>query len=429
MAKAIVVAAPSSGSGKTLITLGLLRAFRNRGLRVASAKVGPDYIDPRFHEAATGRPCFNLDPWAMRRRHRSHASRRISAGDADIVIIEGRHGPVRRAARREGLDRRPGPHAWACPCSSPSTAATRRQSVAALVHGFSTFRPDLTVAGVFLNRVASDRHEAMLRERARRHTVLGALRHDDSLALPIPPPRAGAGQENQDLETSSKLPPQPLHVKQFLTGFSRLPRQPVGESAIRRSAAALGPTIAVARDAAFAFAYPHLLTAGSRRGQASPSSRLWQTKPPNPTPMPSSCPAAIPNSMPARLAGKCRFLAGLRTSSGPRLWRVRRLHGAGRSLTDARGTSHAMAGLLPVSTSFATRKLHLGYRRLTPATRSAMDVAAARPRIPLLDHCPAKAPPTGSSRQGMQPDEILPPMGLRRGKVMGSYAHVICEAQ
>ena len=65
MAKAWVVAAPASGSGKTMITLGLLRALKNRGVRVASAKVGPDYIDPRFHQAASGQPCFNLDPWAM----------------------------------------------------------------------------------------------------------------------------------------------------------------------------------------------------------------------------------------------------------------------------------------------------------------------------------------------------------------------------
>ena len=66
MADGLIVAAPSSGSGKTLITLALLRAFKDSGLRVTSAKVGPDYIDPRFHEAATGRPCVNLDPWAMR---------------------------------------------------------------------------------------------------------------------------------------------------------------------------------------------------------------------------------------------------------------------------------------------------------------------------------------------------------------------------
>ncbi len=65
MARAVVIAAPNSGSGKTVVTLGLLRALRDRGVAVASAKVGPDYIDPRFHEAATGLPCFNLDPWAM----------------------------------------------------------------------------------------------------------------------------------------------------------------------------------------------------------------------------------------------------------------------------------------------------------------------------------------------------------------------------
>ena len=88
MAKAIVVAAPASGSGKTLITLGLLRAFRNGGVRVAAAKVGPDYIDPRFHEAATGRPCYNLDAWAMSPSQIKGLVAEL-ARDADLVIIEG----------------------------------------------------------------------------------------------------------------------------------------------------------------------------------------------------------------------------------------------------------------------------------------------------------------------------------------------------
>ncbi|HUR44197.1 MAG TPA: cobyrinic acid a,c-diamide synthase, partial [Aestuariivirga sp.] len=88
LAKAIVVAAPSSGSGKTLVTLGLLRAFRNRGLRVASAKIGPDYIDPRFHEAASGRPCFNLDPWAMDKALIAGLIAELSR-DTDLIIIEG----------------------------------------------------------------------------------------------------------------------------------------------------------------------------------------------------------------------------------------------------------------------------------------------------------------------------------------------------
>ena len=66
MAEGLIIAAPSSGSGKTVVTLAILRALRRLGVNVASAKAGPDYIDPRFHEAATGKPCLNLDPWAMR---------------------------------------------------------------------------------------------------------------------------------------------------------------------------------------------------------------------------------------------------------------------------------------------------------------------------------------------------------------------------
>ncbi|MEQ1524679.1 MAG: cobyrinic acid a,c-diamide synthase, partial [Aestuariivirga sp.] len=88
MAKAFVVAAPSSGSGKTMLTLGLLRAFRNRGLCLASAKVGPDHIDPRFHEAASGRPCLNLDPWAMKRDVIASLLTDLNH-DADLVIVEG----------------------------------------------------------------------------------------------------------------------------------------------------------------------------------------------------------------------------------------------------------------------------------------------------------------------------------------------------
>ena len=88
MADALIVAAPSSGSGKTLITLALLRALKNSGVRVSSAKIGPDYIDPRFHEAASGRPCLNLDPWGMRKELVA-ALLAAQQEDADLVLLEG----------------------------------------------------------------------------------------------------------------------------------------------------------------------------------------------------------------------------------------------------------------------------------------------------------------------------------------------------
>ena len=85
MTKGFVIAAPSSGSGKTLVTLGLLARFRELGVNVAGAKCGPDYIDPRFHEAATGRPSVNLDPWAMR----ADLIRNLQPPDADLLVVEG----------------------------------------------------------------------------------------------------------------------------------------------------------------------------------------------------------------------------------------------------------------------------------------------------------------------------------------------------
>ncbi len=85
LAKSLIVAAPHSGSGKTLVTLGLIRALRNAGHSVASAKVGPDYIDPQFHSAASGSACYNLDPWAMG----SNACAALLQNEADITIIEG----------------------------------------------------------------------------------------------------------------------------------------------------------------------------------------------------------------------------------------------------------------------------------------------------------------------------------------------------
>ena len=181
MAKAIVIAAPQSGSGKTVLTLGLLRALRNRGLRVASAKVGPDYIDPRFHEAATGLPCFNLDPWAMPLGVIDGLLGDLGKA-ADLIIIEGVMGLFDgpQGAKGSTADLA---EALGLPVILVVNARHQSQSVAALVHGFTSFRPGLNVAGVILNRVASDRHEAMLRE-ALGSRVISTLRQTDSLHLP-----------------------------------------------------------------------------------------------------------------------------------------------------------------------------------------------------------------------------------------------------
>ena len=186
----LLVAAPASGSGKTTVTLALLRALRNHGRSVASIKVGPDYIDPAFHHAASGRPCLNLDGWAMRAE--TLAAAVVQAGDGvDLVIGEGVMGLFDGAATGAARRLTPGSTAeLAAMTGWPVVLVIDCQgmgaSVAALAAGFACFDAAVDVAGVILNNVASARHEALLREActAADLTVFGALRRDPGLARP-----------------------------------------------------------------------------------------------------------------------------------------------------------------------------------------------------------------------------------------------------
>ena len=424
MAKALVIAAPSSGCGKTVITLGLLRALRHRGLRVASAKVGPDYIDPRFHEAATGRPCFNLDPWAMDKAQIRTLLRSLS-GDADIIVIEGVmglfDGPDGAAGSTADLASSLG-----LPVILAVDARHQAQSIAALVHGFSTFRPDVSVAGVLLNRVASDRHAAILHG-ALGHKVLGTLRHDDSLVLPSRHLGLVQAEENQDLETFIETAALAVARETVLDRILEIAGQLVGESVIREALPPLGQRIAIARDTAFAFAYPHLLHQWHRSGASLSFFSPLANEPAEPDADAIFLPGGYPELHAARLSANAAFLASLRMSKGLIYGECGGYMVLGEALVDARGTSHAMAGLLPVVTSFANRKLHLGYRQLTPEPGAPWS-------SPLRGHefhyssivQEGAADRLFSARDAAGRD--LAPMGLRRGKVMGSYAHAICEA-
>ena len=162
MTRGFVVGAPASGSGKTTMTLALLRHLRGRGVRVGSLKVGPDYIDPAFHAAASGRACLNLDPWAMREATFAAAVAAASE-DADLVVVEGVMGLFDGATVDEGstADVAAG-LGW--PVVLVVDASAMAASAAAVVHGFASYRGDVDVAGVIYNRVGSDRHAELLVE-------------------------------------------------------------------------------------------------------------------------------------------------------------------------------------------------------------------------------------------------------------------------
>ncbi|MFC5907295.1 cobyrinate a,c-diamide synthase [Streptacidiphilus monticola] len=193
MTPRLVVAAPSSGAGKTTVATGLMAALTARGLRVSPHKVGPDYIDPGYHALATGRPGRNLDP-VLSGEHRvaplfAHgAGAAAGGGTSDIAVVEGVMGLYDGAAGKGEL----GSTAQVAkllraPVVLVVDASSQSRSVAALVHGFASWDPEVRIGGVILNRVGSDRHEAMLREALEEGggvPVLGAVRRTGAVATP-----------------------------------------------------------------------------------------------------------------------------------------------------------------------------------------------------------------------------------------------------
>lgn len=179
----LVVAGTHSGVGKTTVATGLMAALRARGLRVSSAKVGPDFIDPGYHALATGRAGRTLDAWMCGPEVIAPLAAQAAQG-TDVLVVEGVMGLFDGAAD-DGATASTA-HV-ACLLNAPVVlvvdAAAMSGSVAALVHGYASFDPAIRVEGVVLNRVGSDGHETMLRDALAPLgiPVLGALHRDDTL--------------------------------------------------------------------------------------------------------------------------------------------------------------------------------------------------------------------------------------------------------
>jgi len=184
-ARALVVAAPTSGSGKTTVATGLMAALRRRGTVVAPFKVGPDYIDPGYHTLAAGRPGRNLDPVLVGADRIAPLARHGAAG-AEVAVVEGVMGLFDgRLADGRGSTAEVAGLLGARVVLVVDTRGQSR-SLAALLHGFRSFDPAVDLAGVVLNRVGSPRHEEVLRAAAAEVglPVLGALPRREALAVP-----------------------------------------------------------------------------------------------------------------------------------------------------------------------------------------------------------------------------------------------------
>lgn len=184
-ARAVVVAAPASGNGKTTVATGLLAALRRRGTAVAPFKVGPDYIDPGYHTLAAGRPGRNLDPVLVGPDLIAPLARHGSAG-AELAVVEGVMGLFDgRLADGAGSTAQVATLLRA-PVLLVVDCRGQSRSLAALLHGFRSFDPEVRIGGVVLNRVGSSRHEDVLRAAADEAglPVLGALPRHSSLDVP-----------------------------------------------------------------------------------------------------------------------------------------------------------------------------------------------------------------------------------------------------
>ena len=424
-ANGLIIAAPRSGSGKTLITLGLLAALRRRGIAVAPAKTGPDYIDAAILSRVAGTEAINLDPWAMKpARLRGLAA--AHATGADLLLVEGAMGLFDGAADGTGSTADLAA-ALALPVILVVDADRQGQSIAALVSGFARFRPDVTVTGVILNRVATTRHERLLLDALRPLDipVLGVLPRRDALALPerhlgLVMPDEVAGFDSVVTSAASVIE-EFVDLNRLLAVSSAIQTQPDTWSG---ALLPLGQRIAVARDDAFCFLYPHILN--SWRSQVA---ELTFFSPLNdePASMNSNSvylPGGYPELHGKQLQEAARFKASLTAARD----RGALIYGEcggymvlGEELVDNSGNPYKMAGLLPIKTDISRPRRTLGYRRLTnlgalPWPRNLLGhefhYSSGAGGDPLFTATDAAGAPQ-------------PPMGAVVGRVMGSYAHVI----
>ncbi len=432
----LLIAAPRSGSGKTTLTLGLLRAMRQRGLRVFGAKCGPDYIDPAFHAAATGRPGLNLDSWAMAPAL-LHALVAATAKDADLILCEGLMGLF------DGVPAEPGRSgssadiaaAFGWPVILILDVSGQSQSAAAIALGCAKLDPRLSVAGVVLNRIGSVRHQMLAMEAIERIglPVLGALRRAPEITLPERHLGLVQAAETAQLELTLDRLASFIETQIDLDRLLAL----AAPSQVEFTAAAPafkppGQRIAIARDAAFSFLYPHLLQSWRAAGAELMFFSPLADEAPS-----SDCdfcwlPGGYPELHAGKIASAARFLEGTRHFATRRP-----VHGEcggymvlGRGLIDAEGVRHEMLGLLGLATSFEKRRLNLGYRDVELLADTALGPRGAKLRGHEFHYA------TIAEKGEDEPLAILndaygstPSLtGGVRGQVTGSFFHVIAHA-
>ena len=429
--KGLIIAGTASGSGKTVTTCGLIGALRKAGHSVAAAKCGPDYIDPAFLSAAAGRSAINLDPWAMSDDRLVALAGEI-AKDNKILVVEGVMGLFDGAVGGAGSTAE-----LACKTGLPIAlvlpATGTAQSVAATADGFATMAAamGIKVAGALVTRIASPRHAALIREGFERCSVqlMGTIPSCAELQLPSRHLGLFQACENPALdavmETAADLVASHTDVAALIGRLS--PLSTGGQPAAHQSLPPPGQRIAIASDQAFAFVYEHWLDDFRRAGAEVLFFSPLANEPPPDSADAIILPGGYPELHGAVLAAADRFRTGLAEAAARNIPVYGECGGymaLGEAIIDADGRPHQMSDLLPLVTDFSKPKLHLGYRKLSA------DMRFFWPGV----LCAHEFHYSVSRQQGDAESLFfahnidgtdIGPMGMRRGSVAGSFAHII----
>ncbi|SCM77830.1 Cobyrinic acid A,C-diamide synthase [uncultured Pleomorphomonas sp.] len=435
--KGFLIASVRSGAGKTTVSLGLMAALARRGSRVAPVKCGPDYIDPAFHAAAAGRPGVNLDSWAMTPAQVAGLAARQAEG-ADVLVAEGLMGLFDGVGHEIGRTGSSADIAAALGLKVLLVLDVTGQSTsaAAVALGAKLLDPRLTILGVVLNRVGSERHRRLCTEaiEALGLAVLGALPREATVELPERHLGLVQAEETGDLrhrlEGLADFVERHIDIDRLIGLCDDVAPSPDNDAPPLPPP---GQRIALARDAAFSFVYPHHLAAWRTAGaEILPFSPL-AGEAPDPTADVCWLPGGYPELYAGVLAAADGFLAGLRAFAA-----AKPVHGEcggymvlGKGLVDAGGTRHAMAGLLGLETSYEKRRLHLGYRRAKLFSDGRLGPAGAMLTGHEFHYASILA--TGDDAPLAEVTDAHggapAPDGSRRGRVSGSFFHVIARTE
>lgn len=362
----LLIAATSSGCGKTTFTLGLLRALKHRGVQVASFKCGPDYIDPKYHSLASGQPSINLDPYMMSEGHLREVYHRY-AQSAEAIVVEGVMGLF------DGYERMQGSSASVAsllqiPVILLVNAASSAYSVGAIIYGFARFQPHVRIAGVVFNRVASESHYRYLCDAAEDAgvPVLGYIPKSTMLEVPS----RHLGLSLQELDALDAFPEQIAALVEQHVDIDRLlelttvPMQKAPESTIVPLEPRVGMRIAVAQDEAFNFSYPENIRRLAQLGEVTYFSPMRSLHLPEGTSM-IYLPGGYPEFYLEELQANVQLrqeIAAYAQAGGRILAECGGMMYLCRAIKDEAGQAYEMCGVLDNIATMEAMKLTLGYR-------------------------------------------------------------------